>query len=448
MFNKKMIIFSLFILLFMFQININAETEHTRICKYKDLSNNTDVYLHWTESGLKLKSSDGTFITNVNLSAPTNIGGNLGTRNFSDGCATYINYSDHAGHMFTDKSDLPGIKYEFKGVIVNERDIYHSQTYEEKGSATTGITCNYTLESGKGVKISVDSKGEITNNKEAKVINSREFIKIIDTKFRCPATVCYNKNIGQDELTFSDDVNFKCPWVIDGETNVSEDRINQQTTNFVGAMTEAQKLEEKIIEAEYKKTLTEYSACLTLIDKVGQKCSEEHDVMKSKCDSENTNQCSSSQSAYKSCVEGNYTQNEIDTNCYDLRNDFEKAEIQESDFQNRTGESVKRKLGIGDLNNQPELDCRALLGDDILEWIENIFLLIQIVAIVYTVASGIAGYAGATMSSDQDAIKKATKNFITRLIITSILLLLPILIEFIFDIANIPGLTNKNPFCK
>ena len=45
-------------------------------------------------------------------------------------------------------------------------------------------------------------------------------------------------------------------------------------------------------------------------------------------------------------------------------------------------------------------------------------------------------------------MKKAWNNFIKRSIAVAILIILPVIIEFLLGIFDVPGLTNKNPLCK
>ena len=64
------------------------------------------------------------------------------------------------------------------------------------------------------------------------------------------------------------------------------------------------------------------------------------------------------------------------------------------------------------------------------------------------VVLGMLDFSKATVSSEADAMKKAWNNFIKRSIAVAILIILPVIIEFLLGIFDVPGLTNKNPLCK
>lgn len=95
-----------------------------------------------------------------------------------------------------------------------------------------------------------------------------------------------------------------------------------------------------------------------------------------------------------------------------------------------------------------DYDCETLLGGELLEWIEKAFLVVQVGSVVLVVVLGMLDFSKATVSSEADAMKKAWNNFIKRSIAVAILIILPVIIEFLLGIFNVPGLTNKNPLCK
>lgn len=95
-----------------------------------------------------------------------------------------------------------------------------------------------------------------------------------------------------------------------------------------------------------------------------------------------------------------------------------------------------------------DYDCETLLGGELSEWIEKAFLVVQVGSVVLVVVLGMLDFSKATVSSEADAMKKAWNNFIKRSIAVAILIILPVIIEFLLGIFNVPGLTNKNPLCK
>lgn len=98
--------------------------------------------------------------------------------------------------------------------------------------------------------------------------------------------------------------------------------------------------------------------------------------------------------------------------------------------------------------NTADLDCSYLLDAEILEWLEKGFLFIQIGSVVLVIVLGMLDFSKAVTASEDDAMKKAWQRFIKRIIAVACLILLPLIIEFVLGLIDIPGLTNKNPLCK
>ena len=68
--------------------------------------------------------------------------------------------------------------------------------------------------------------------------------------------------------------------------------------------------------------------------------------------------------------------------------------------------------------------------------------LIKYIALIILLVLTIIEYAKAIASSNQDAIKKATMNTIKRIIIAAIIFVLPMLIEFLFEVLGIYSATT------
>ena len=447
---KKILILVMFMLFGFFQTNVQASSNYVRVCKYKNLQTKEDVFLHWDQNFVKLRVGNDEPKVIVYDSDDYNILDGI-DRVFAAGCPKYMNYSSFwKSYSFDDKPDNSKEVFEFKGVINEGKDIYRSESYEKEGTAHVNMTCKYKIANGETITVSVNEQGKITNNKEAKITNPYDFMNVIDNKFRCPTTVCYNKNVGKDGLTFSDDVNYSCPSVIDGHTNDTTNRQSQMSTIFFGEPTDAQLLNAKIIEEKIETTIGEYSACLMELDS-SNKCSSQLNQMNSKCQGDLTPDCPGAQAVYNACVEEKYP-SEAESICGNERLALDEAALEAEKLKEETGIDSAANLGLDSTlrveYSYENPDCSTMLGSEFLEWFEGAYKLLQIGAIVFTVVTGILGYAGAIMSSDDDAIKKATKKFKTRLIITVILFILPVTIEFILGLVEVPGLTNTNPLCK
>lgn len=61
---------------------------------------------------------------------------------------------------------------------------------------------------------------------------------------------------------------------------------------------------------------------------------------------------------------------------------------------------------------------------------------------VVVVVMGMMDFTKATASNDADEVKKAWKRFVNRLIIAMILLMLPVLLEFIFTLFGNDDMKN------
>lgn len=136
---------------------------------------------------------------------------------------------------------------------------------------------------------------------------------------------------------------------------------------------------------------------------------------------------------YESCIEY------CDTAYY-------AASIFDSDYEdNRTcklscKDEYVDSVNNGNVSDGPTVDfdpgevtCSSL--GEIIKFAADIFHLICGIMGVGAVVLGMIDYTKAVMNADQDAMKKATKHFTTRLIILVIMLLLPVLLDWILGIV-------------
>ena len=89
----------------------------------------------------------------------------------------------------------------------------------------------------------------------------------------------------------------------------------------------------------------------------------------------------------------------------------------------------------GNSSNE-SVSCAELLGDENVELISNILFIISIVGVVLGVVLGSVDFLRAIVSSDDDALAQAWKKFKFRIISIVILLLLPVLVDFILSFVN------------
>lgn len=81
-----------------------------------------------------------------------------------------------------------------------------------------------------------------------------------------------------------------------------------------------------------------------------------------------------------------------------------------------------------DLRNEYN-DCEGLLGDDIMDLLDEIFLYVKILIPVALIGFGIVDFVKAVFSSKEDDMKKAQNRFIKRLIIAAIIFILPSIVN-------------------
>lgn len=89
------------------------------------------------------------------------------------------------------------------------------------------------------------------------------------------------------------------------------------------------------------------------------------------------------------------------------------------------GENSEPGYGIVDAT------CDTLLGSGTTELLKKALTIIQIVGVLLAIVLGMMDFVNALMSGDADSSKKASKNFIVRISMAAVLLLVPMLLKFI-----------------
>ena len=82
------------------------------------------------------------------------------------------------------------------------------------------------------------------------------------------------------------------------------------------------------------------------------------------------------------------------------------------------------------------VSCRALLGPDNIELINDVLFFICILGVILVVVLGIMDFIKSIASSDDDAMAKAFKRLRNRLISVIILLILPVFVNFVLGFIN------------
>lgn len=126
-----------------------------------------------------------------------------------------------------------------------------------------------------------------------------------------------------------------------------------------------------------------------------------------------------------------------------IRVSGEKSELTESEAEKEDSkdEANGGKASIEELKPigiTDDIDsCEQLIGDETLEIINMVFLIIRIAAPIILIVLSMLDFSKAIASSDESALSKATSTFVKRMIATVLIFLTPTLINFLMDITGI-----------
>ncbi|MBR2708430.1 MAG: hypothetical protein IKE90_03230 [Bacilli bacterium] len=100
--------------------------------------------------------------------------------------------------------------------------------------------------------------------------------------------------------------------------------------------------------------------------------------------------------------------------------------------------AAARKWGTEDtgVSSDGSISCEALLGPDNIKIISDVLLVISVIGVILVIVLGMSDFVKAVASSDDDVLAKAWKKFKYRIISVVILLLLPVLVDFILSFVN------------
>lgn len=472
---KLLKIITIAIALFIMQ-DVSAQSEFVRVCRYHDNSNNETVYVKWKSHTYYpgVYDATGKYISVVTTLTTADVF-------FNEGCGKYLAFSKGLGsiddmYSFTSKDKANKKQYNFDGVISENKDVYFSEAYKEnrdnpdnnKHSNKT-IKCSYTLTNGYKVELTSDMYGQLSvttktekdKTRKVTLINGGEVANSFGVNNKCPSTVCYNKQgVGKDDVEFFMDASKKCPWVLAGGfTNSDYERTKTAETKIPALPTKEEQIRGEVLKENAVETSDSYITCLQQLDEGPdgeKKCFDSRANYLRTCGGDNgSSGCIEKKTQYINCVESKYESQEIDEACNPEQTSHTNAQRFLEEYADETGDETVRHFftanystGIGTDIGYGDIDCETLLGSEMLEWLDSMFFMIQVAAVVLTIVLGMLDVTKAVASQEDDALKKAFKNLKIRLMVTAILILLPVIIEFILSFVDVPGLTNKNPLCK
>lgn len=91
-----------------------------------------------------------------------------------------------------------------------------------------------------------------------------------------------------------------------------------------------------------------------------------------------------------------------------------------------------------------KLECDVLLSEDTKAFLNKILGYVKVFAPLLVIVLGMLDFIKATVSQDNDALKKAGSKFFKRLAAAALLFIFPALIQFLLDVIKIDGVT----YCK
>lgn len=80
--------------------------------------------------------------------------------------------------------------------------------------------------------------------------------------------------------------------------------------------------------------------------------------------------------------------------------------------------------------------CEGLLGEEIIEIINDILLYVRILVPILLIGLGVADFIKAMIATEEGAMKKAQNKFLKRLIVAAVIFLIPSLTNLLFNLIN------------
>lgn len=286
---------------------------------------------------------------------------------------------------------------------INESTIRNTSSYSE-------ISCNYySTSNGREGILSLDANGKISFSMSGKPVVQSNYAYTLRKIYReklinlqCPVYMFYNKPnwFGTSGLEYGDHNETPYGWKeyeTFSRTKEDHDATEQNAGNKAHA-----KLESCIVKNN--------------ID-INGICQEKLDAFNTAIQNQlGDAELYKTAKEYNECVKQAYPK-EVKEKCEESSTIVDQVE------DNMAGPDVEFNVG--------EVTCDALAR--VMKFASEIFQLICIFMGVGLVVLGMLDYLRAVMNADQEALKKATKRFSTRLVIMALMILLPVLINWVLD---------------
>ena len=86
-------------------------------------------------------------------------------------------------------------------------------------------------------------------------------------------------------------------------------------------------------------------------------------------------------------------------------------------------------------------------GEEMIAWIMRILKILRYIVPIIVIVTSTIEYISAIGAADDDAMKKTGNRFSKRLLIMIVFFILPSILQFLFNIFNVPGLDSSDPYC-
>lgn len=315
--------------------------------------------------------------------------------------------------------------------------------------------CSYDVKDVGIVTLQINMRGKIAFTESSYVLTNKAKEALYDSlteDLRCPPTICINKDVGDDKVSLYRDPSHTCDTsgLDDGYTNGSSSRTEMANTKIEYYPAEDLDLLDAANEAAIKA-----GDCFLELDGSAKKCESEGQAYKtaayyiSATREKKYNPYEEMEVEYKAyevCIKAKYTETEISSCAVEIA-EYTEAEAAVVETSNPyIDSSLGRGHQFGSGYSLSEFTCEEILGSSLIELINNFFDLIKIIGVVAVIVLSMLDFVKAIMSSDADALKKAFNKLKVRLIVIVILLLLPVIIEYILETFEVTEATN--PLCN
>jgi len=286
-----------------------------------------------------------------------------------------------------------------------------------------GYTCKniYGVYSGVDITDTLNQscKTDVKNSIKSKLDNEYKTITSLYSNYH---NQLLHSNLDVSSLTTKDEVDRACK-KLQNDGNTYADKLHDKfkNLNFQGIVDSALK--------DAKCTLTD----------------DLFASYNSKLKTQESNLVTAGRDAYNKCVNSAIITDDEKDDLKDDNNDDADEKIEDiGDRVDYQFDSWIEKIPGIDLGGNVRLNCEGLLGDDLLDLINDIFNYVKIAAPILLIVLGIVDFGQAVLSDDRDALKKATSKFVKRAIVCVVIFFVPLILNYVLGLIDKIG---TDPLC-